>query len=721
MFFEKLISKEVAYLANESVLNLIYPTPIPLDLVYFTDEEDKLKLWRYVSHNLNEEYEKNILEAFSIVLNESKIFEIERNNSQIQLIDKETNTNINTYFLVVNGDVKVQDINDANEILNKDYRINLVVILYNGEFTQKASEALSIKSLGENDRYQIMDIQLHHSIAKKLLFGFKSVMEYKDKIDTDLFEGVCKEKIEEMNLKSKINDWLIYQVGRGLLINQIQLKQSRNPQVFADGLKLYLNYDGSHSPEEIHKLNIEGILKFKKYGTRKGFISSDFEDGPSEIIKVSSDLKANGFLNENDDKTFSIETHPVETRIWEIIKNKEKVSLKDLRSYFIIRDRNDKAFQDVFINILKYKGMIKQSGKNDNPFFEINHTKEALLDLKENYDNYKNDLKAENFKLLNHYYVRKLYSSNLILIDEFDMFLTTTYNEAVLSKDLLKINICSKILNQFNENFKIAINSASNAAPKIINDIDNIKSNLDKSFDNIVKKSVLWLNTNFDKNQIVEYKGLLEDFNDINDLFNIQFSKEELESEIKKIESKFKSENPDDYKEKLLEVFGFRKENTTEPYFNIKIYLLNQKKAKIIEKSSKIQDKLNKIEDKFDEINDRQIELNERLEKIKTNVSKNNKLSLYMYKQLESANISSKGSVKLVTDYIDLTSLKESSENSIKIIGDRILLVMEYTDLIEKINDAEVRFLKNLNITKDNYLMYKRICDTKNFEIDLKT
>ena len=49
-----------------------------------------------------------------------------------------------------------------------------------------------------------MDIRLHDSIPKKLVFGFKSVMEYKDKIDTDLFERkICKKKIKEMILNIK--------------------------------------------------------------------------------------------------------------------------------------------------------------------------------------------------------------------------------------------------------------------------------------------------------------------------------------------------------------------------------------------------------------------------------------------------------------------------------------------------------------------------------------
>lgn len=716
--FTKIISNEVAYLANESILNLIYPTPIPLDTAYFSNEEEKLKLWRYLSHNLNDEYEKNILEAFYIFMSESEVFKLDKNNSNIKLIDPETNSKINIKLLLVNGDVKVQDITKANEMLNKDFATNLVLILHNGEFSQEAYEALSIKSLGPEDKYQIMGIQLHHSIAKKILFGYKSLTEYKEYIDEDLFKGVCREKIEELNLKGKIKEWLEYQEKEGLVINQIKLKNSPNAKTFADGLKLYLNYDGSHSPEEIYNLNMNGILLYKKYGG-KGFIASDFEDGPNEITKVSFDLKENGFLGENDGKYY-VTTNPVENKIYEFINNKGgTVSLKDLKSYFIIRDRNDRAFQDVFVNILKYKGIIKQSGKSD-PILKISNVEEAIEDLTNSFEVYKNNVNNDNFKRFGHYYVRKLRASKLILFEEFDSFLTTTYKEANSSNDLLKINICSKILENFNKNFLISINAAAISAPTIINDIDDIKSDLDDSLGNIIKKSVLWIKFDLNKNDIVEYKGLLEDFDEINELYMKKFSKDELLIEIEKLESKFKREYPDEYKQKLLEIFGFSKDNDTKPYYNIKIYLLDQKKNKFTLKASEIRQNLDKIDSKFDLIGDRKIELEGRLEKIKKTVSKENKLAFYMYKQLETANISPDTSVKSAAGTIDLISLLKSSEESLKIIGDRTGLVIKFTDLIEKINIAEINFLSNLNGKKEDHLIYKKICDTKNFDEDVK-
>jgi len=636
----------------------------------------------------------------------NKMFEIDDS----ELLETETQTPIKTKFLVVNGDVKLQDITDANNILTNDYATNLVIILYNGEMTKKAIEALSNKKLGRDDKYQVLAIHLHHAIAKKLLFGIKAHKKYSKYVENDLFQGVCREKVEEINLKNKINDWFVHQEKRGLLINQIRLKKSPNAKVFADGLKLYLNYSGSHTPEEIYRLNVDGIFKFKKYGA-KGFIASDYEDAPSQIIKASSDLEINGFLKKDDDK-YEVITNPVETQITEFVKNKEKVSLNDLKSYFIIRDRNERAFQDVFINILKYKGIINEI-KEKNLFYELTDRTIALDKLKELYGAYQDNIKQDKFREFGHFYVRKKKSSNLILIDEFDEFINELYNEAVSTNDILKINICSKVLTHYDENIKTAILAAEENSLNITDSVDDIKLDLDKSLERLSNKGHTW-KLSFDNEDIAEYKGLLSDLNEYKELYDKEFLKDDLEKEIKNIESKLKIKYPEDYIEKEMEIFGFRKDNTIKPYFNIKFYLLNEKKNKIVKKSSEIKNKIERIETKFDEISQRQNELDKRLEDIRDKISNQNKLSYFMYKLLENAQYTSKLPVKHFSG--DLTSLIQSSETSIRAIGDNISLVIKYTDYIEQLTKVEVEFLENLADVKSKYSIFKEVCDINIFE-----
>ena len=328
--FKTLITNEDTFLACDSLLDHIYPTPVPPDLTYFTDESEKLKLYRGISQNLNEEYEKNIFNSFIETLKESKVFKVEVDNKInnypiIELEDSETNTKIKT-LISVNGDVKVKDIEKISEIINDDYSIHSAIILYNGVFSKSAQNIINIKGLGIDDKNSIIDLEINTSIAKKLIFGFKSNYQnkYKKFVDKEIYSEVCKKLLEDLNLKNKISNWLKIQEGKGMVINQLQLRETPSSRVFADGLKLYLNYEASYTPEEIQKMNEEGILKFKKYGG-KGLIASDFEDSSRQISLVSSDLYKNGFLEKQNEK-YNIKTNPIETRLLEIIKNKQTVS-----------------------------------------------------------------------------------------------------------------------------------------------------------------------------------------------------------------------------------------------------------------------------------------------------------------------------------------------------------------------------------------------------------
>lgn len=735
--FETLISNEEMFLANDSLLNHIYPTPIPPGLVYFNDESEKLKLFRLISHNLNQEFEKNIFNAFSETLEKSKVFNV-KNDGKVQdshIIELEsykTNIKIKTLVSVINGDVNVKDIEKISEILNENYGIHSSIILYNGEFTESAHKEVSIKGLGIENKYSIIDLQINPSLAKELIFGYKSNNEskYVKFVDKELYSEICKTYLENLNFENKIEEWLTIQETKGLIINQIKLTKSPNSRVFADGLKLYLNYEGSYTPVEIHEKNQNGILHYKKYGGRGGLIASDFEDTAKQIINVSEDLHKNGFLEKlgdlnGENAIYKVKVNPIEKRLLKIIENKKTVKLKNLKTYFIIKDKNENTLQEVYLNILEYKGLIKRKGPKEDYYYQIVNKEDAFNDLKKYYQSYKDTIESENFRLFGHYYERKQKSDKLIMLNEFDEFVTKTFNELESSFNKktapLKINICNKLLSQFENNFEKAMEKASTNSPFLIGEIETKKSELDNSFDNISDKSREWLRIGFKKEDIIDYSGLKIDYNDILSINERYYTKEELEEEIKKIEGQYKKKfGKDEYKNRLRDVFDFNKDNEAEPYFNIKFYLLKEKKEKLNEKIEVIQRKIEEINLKFDEIEKRQSELKKRLDKIKITLSPNNKIAYYMYNQLKSANIVSNKPIKTLEETLELSALIQSSENSIKQIGDRIGLVIKFAQLIENISKTEETFLKKLKYNKQVADKYNNLCDVERFKKDLR-
>ena len=94
--------------------------------------------------------------------------------------------------------------------------------------------------------------------------------------------------------------------------------------------------------------------------------------------------------------------HPVERRISEIINKEKKVNPKELMDYFIVKQKTGRIFEDVFLNILEYKGKIKRKGKSYIPIDK----EEAYNSLKINFKNIMRRSK-ETFKAFNHFYVTK--------------------------------------------------------------------------------------------------------------------------------------------------------------------------------------------------------------------------------------------------------------------------------------------------------------------------
>jgi len=721
--FSSVIKDNEMYIASDLILNYIYPSPVPHELMYFKDKVEKLKLWRQINHNLNNEYENNIFDAFKTVLEESEAFRvnIEKNVDNFPVVNLnyiEEKIQIRMQFSIVNGDIKGSHIQVINKKLEDDLSKHASILLYNGEFTENANN--DMEYLGINENYSIIRIQLHPSLAKKILFAHKS-LEYIDNeekyIEKDTFKASCRELIDDMDLKARISEWIKIQEKRGLIINQIKLKKSPNPKVFADGLKLYLNYPEPHSPEEIYEKNFNGVLKFRKYGG-KGFIASDLEDIPS-IIKVSEDLSRNGLLEERDG-AYILKENAIEERIFEIIKNEKMLSIEKLKKCFIIRDRNERIFEDIFINILKYKGKIIQKGDN----IELVDKNELINELKEKYHEYKESIDNKDFKTFGHYYERKQRDDKLIMLDEFDNYLTGFYNEIENSFEdentNLKMGICIKLIKLFNENFKEAIEYASDNAPTLIYNLKDKKEKLEELIDVTIVKSEKWLKIRFKKENLIEYKGIIEDYNEIKEIYDKNYSKDDLKNEINLIEQRFRLEYGDkEYKDKLMEIFGFKKYNKTKPHFNIKFHILDHKKDKLSEKINKMMFQVKHTNSIFDQIENRQNDLKNRLEKVKKLVSKENKLSYYMYKQLEKADINYDRPIRTMDDGLDLSSLHKSCETSINKMGDQIELIGKFTDYIENLNKSEADFSSTLKKMEIIYQEYTKKCDINRFDNDL--
>ena len=719
---------EKYYMASDSLLNHIYPTPVPPELIYFTDKLEKLKLWRCVNHNLRDLYEKNFLDAFLEALKKSNIFEVNEKTILdgfpiISLRDDETNTTINTLVYVINGDVKPKILNELNNILYENLDVHMALLLYNGDMIEKSTKILSENTLSELDR--LLPLQMHASLAKKILFGFlaNNTKKYKKFVEKELYKGICEKLFDEdINLSNKIKKWVYTQKNTGLVIDELVIKSTNDIKVFADGLKLYLNYDQSFTTKQIYEKNFEEILKYKKFGARGGFISSDYEDRPKVFEDVTADLIENGFLIKNPDKTISVITNPVEKRIIEIIKRKKKIDLSNLVNCFIVRDRKEKTFESVFINITEYKGIIKKSNKN--PVLEILELDTALNNLKKDFSDYNKALTSNDVPDDAHYYERKKYGGKLIMLNEFNHFLNNVYENAVNENDekkaLLKINICSRLIQQFRDNLEKAIVHSSEKQEKLIKNLKEDKKELDNVFEDVLHESRKWLRLKVDENNIFQYKIMKKEFDNIIKIHDKNYTKNDLENEIIQLETSFKNKyGKKGLEEELYKIFNFSKTYTTCPHYNLKFYLMKVKSTKLENDMNSIKNEFLRILTKFDEIETRNSEIKTELKDLEEK-SKNTKMAKHMFKNVMKTPFFVDGDLKEINHDIEVSELVEKAEKRIKDISDRIKLITRFNTFIEDLSKDEKIVLSRIKQYKADCQKIKEIFNVEEYKNDIQ-
>ena len=702
--FKNIVSEEVYYTSSDSILSTIYPAPVPRFLDYIKNNELRLDLWRKVNRNLSEEFNSFMPDAFIDCLSKSEIYDLNHVEMDeypiIEIYDKDLELKSNTLFYSVNGDVKTSDIEYVSNLLNNNLDIHSSIILYSGEFSEPANEALINSNLGRDGKDSIIKIHLYPTVAKRLLCAFKS-KEFSD-IDTDLLTLEYKDIIlRELDFKEKIKFWVNNQYGKGLVIDQISTS-AKSFREFADILKLYLNYiDEANSPEQILEKNLEGVLKYRIYGKKRGLITSDFEDSPNIVKELSVELHDNGFLRKENGSYF-VNNHPVENRILEVIEKEKKISADELQKFFIIKEKNKKVFQDVFLNIMEYKGKIERKGKN----YMLLDKEQAYNSLKIEFNNYKKVFNKKAYETFGHYFVAKKRGEKLISMNKFDEYLQKNFDDLerlkyVDSEDFtLKIHLCSKLIEQFYNDFQKAIEGAFKESEKIYESMFIKKSEKDKQFNFIVQNVEKWLKIKLKegKNNIYEYKNFISSFEKLTQIYEKKYSEEELNEVI----------GSSDF-EKLE--FKFDKSLKNAYYFNIKLYKLSKKSEELNEILSSIDKLILKNKTQFENLNSKLSRYETKIKSIP--VVPKYKISFHVYEALVNVDTEIVREFSNIDDVIKLKDIEKRTKSQVEYIDDKLEKFLELVSFVKKSKEKEEKLIKSIEDNKKELEKINEIFDIK--------
>ncbi len=705
--FKDLVDDKIEYLSNELVQNLIYPTPIPRDLNFIKDKETKLEIWRDVLKNQTEYYEKYISEAFLRALINSEIYSIPQgkieyydNYTIFELIEEQSKSNIKTLLYSIDGDAKSEDVNLVSNILLDDISINLAILLTGGDFSKKASELIE-----KNNK--ILGMQIHQNISKTLICTAIAPEKYEGKIDDILLKSISKKIIQkDFSLDEKIDNWLDVQLKNGLVIEQIETS-AKTITNLTDCLKLYINYENTpYNSNEILKKNKEEILRFKKYRTQMtGLIGSDFEGKIVEELSV--DLYTNGFLSKKN-SMYSVKKHPVETRIEKLFVEKNKITIDDLKSSFIIREGNKKVLEDLFLELLVYRGKIEleKKKKGEKRHYVLVNTDQKITILRKDYKKFKEFVYKENFKASGHIFVSKDRGSNIIFLIDLYNFITDLFeaieelefsdNDEELGK---KIYLADKLMDYFDKKYKTDIKAAFDKETNYKKDIELKMSELKNEFRYITENSLKMLNIKFkDGNaSIQEFRMLKKYFDEFNDSYNEKMDRIKIENLRDNLE-------PDEIKEFKFDV----KPSANAHYFNLRLFKLEKFKNNFESSAKSLEKKLIRNKKNFNIINNDIANLKKQIDMIR--VEEKYRISYKLYNDISLVGFNKNSEIEIVKD-IKLSELEIRSESKINKIRADLKDIIIKINSVEETLDEEIKLLKAIEEYKVNIEFVKDIFD----------
>lgn len=706
------------YIISDPILQQIYPYPIPKELEFVKNRELRMKLWRDVTRNLSDNYERYIIPALFKILNQSNFIEIKDtqvywNNYEIRDM-RYDNSHINCLFYTVNGDVKKTDIDEIDGLFrSRSPPILCIILIHTGSITPDASDVIEYKQLGEKDLNIIFNMYLHPTLTKKIISIYRAIRESnEDDINYDIYNSIIKKiLIQDLNISENFDIWLKSQGDRGKIVNDIVTESTINLKDLFDAMKYYINYrEIKNSISEIYNKNKLELSKYIIYDSRIGLVPDIDEP---KFQRISMDLLSNQFLKKEADN-YILNLHPIEQNIIIVLKKHIKLSEEEIESHFIIN--KSQLLQKLYLPILEYKGIILKDGKN----YTLNDrsiiSKKLDLTYRRTQPIFSKNEYIENGFL----YMIKQRDEKFVTISEYYEYLTKLYRmcENIPSNEeeiyLQKCMLFLSLTDHFEKEYLPLFKNANNKVEEIIIDSTaihkNFKGNIDKLSENFYK----WLKINFDPNIVEEYVRINKQYKNID--------------QKNKIDEKYIREYISNFTEDEKSIFSFRKEAEDAYNFNPKQYhisLIYEDILKIIQINER---KIDNLFETFDQFNSTLNKINNKLTSL--NIDKQSKISNKFLNLIINLTKDIIPDIELVEfDSINIETLLEYLSKSKSDINSNLLNLESSLNTLSKTDSYE----KELNMVYFTYLeayqniktkydidIYKDICKIFYDDVDIK-
>lgn len=432
---EKIVDpNRLHYRLSRELIFQLFPTPIPVGLEFIKDRNLRLQMWRDTTARFPQLFRDKIVRAFLNLIQYVDAFGIEADDLQAlrdgltaTIKDITQNAVIRCYCCAHYGDLEPESVRRIEEGLREVSDAHLAIVIHVGEVTERGREEIRIREMEE----RLLLIPLHTSLAKRLLITYQANTEHPQSIDERLFrDSVTRLFKLEIELSRRIKEWLEQGWKAGIVLKDLYKATARSDRELADALKFYINRLGEpDTPENIFRAN-ERLMDFVPFGSRVGFIP-DIESA-AQLTKYTEDLAKNGFVLWNPDRTVHVTYTSPERRLLRILERFGTVAKANIAKYFINCAQARNILEDVYLNILKHKGVVEES----RGFLSLVRREKALEEVQNVRAKYQELLKSckqqEEWPAFAHIFVTKQRDSRFIAISELEAYLDELY-DAILS------------------------------------------------------------------------------------------------------------------------------------------------------------------------------------------------------------------------------------------------------------------------------------------------
>jgi len=517
---EKIVDQRKSYyrLSNELILQL-FPAPIPVGLEFIKDRDPRLKMWRDTTARFPQLFRGDASRAFLSLIQYVETFDIEvrdlqtvRDGLAATIKDTAQNAIIRCYCYAQYGDLGPEAVRRIEQGLRETEGAHSALTIHIGEVTQEGWQEISAREM-EN---RLLLIPLHTSLAKRLLITYQAKTWHPQYIDDKLFvDSVTRLFKSEIELSRRVKEWLERGVQAGIVLKDLYKATAKSERDLADSLKFYINRLGEpDTPENIFQAN-ERLMGFVPFGSRAGFIP-DIESAP-QLGKYTEDLAKNGFIRWDPDGTVHVISTPPEKQLLYILERAETVAKSDVGGYFINCAQARNILEDVYLNILKHKGMIEES----KGLLSLVRRARALQDMERVRVTYQELLQAhkqqEEWPAFAHVFVTKQRDSRFIAIPELEAYLDDLYEaihraaqqdreEVVLQRAALLKTLAEHLQNALMPKVDNAISEARRVRENVLNQIDSLLKDIKEAVNQYNK----WLKQNAALDNVKEARELKE-------------------------------------------------------------------------------------------------------------------------------------------------------------------------------------------------------------------